>query len=589
MKQASEIRNGLRVDWNVPITMRDGLALRADVFRPIDEGEYPVLMSYGPYAKGLAFQDGYPAQWEGLMRDYPEVGRGTTSEFANWETADPEKWVPHGYVVIRVDSRGAGQSPGFIDHWSTQEAEDYYDCIEWAGVQPWSNGHVGLAGVSYYAMNQWVVAAKRPPHLKAICPFEGAADFYRDVIRHGGILCTFVPRWYPIQVLNVQYGLGSRARKSRATGEGIAGDMDLTDAELAANRVDIPSALLSAVFDADYTKNRSPDLPEIQVPLLSCANWGGQGLHLRGNVEGYLGAGSARKWLEFHGREHWTEFYTDYGLNLQRQFFDHFLKGADNGWDKRPPVLMQVRHIDRFVAREEQEWPLARTRWTRLYLDIDNLALTAEPPARSSSAGFRAMKDKLTFRSAPFEEETEITGPMAAKLFAASSTTDADLFLSFRVFDPDDQEVLFVGAVDPNCPISLGWLRASHRKLDPARSLPYRPWHPHDEAEPLEPGKPYELDIEIWPSCIVVPKGYRIALTIAGTDYQHDLPGPWPQIYGVEQRGVSVMVHDHPQDRPPAIFDGETTLFAGGDTPASILLPVIPADTEMVGAAPEGN
>ena len=577
MKEGSEIRNGLRVDWNVPIKVDDGTVLRADVYRPIKEGRYPVLMSYGPYAKGLAFQTGYPAQWNALVADHPDVAMGTTTEFANWETADPEKWVPLGYICVRVDSRGAGESPGRVDPWSDRERSDFYQCIEWAGTQDWSNGNVGLAGVSYYAMNQWMVAADRPPHLKAICPFEGCSDYYREVTRHGGIVCTFLKRWYPIQVKNVQYGLGSTARKSLVTGEGIAGGVDLSEAERAANRVEVHQEVLARELDGPFYRERSANLSKIDVPVLSCGNWGGQGLHLRGNIEGFLAASSKQKWLEIHGREHWTEFYTDYGIGLQKQFFDHFLKGEDNGWDKRPPVLLQVRHIDKFVERTEQEWPLARTKWTKFYLDAENMALTTEPPAKAQSARFRAMKETLTFMSAPLEAETEITGPMAAKLFVSSSTIDADLFLSFRVFDPEGKEVLFVGAVDPNAPISLGWLRASHRKLDPQRSIFYRPYHTHDEKQPLEPGKNYEVDVEIWPSCIVVPKGYRLALTVSGHDFDHGLPEPMPQIYGVSQRGVSVMMHDDSDDRPEAIFGGETTLQAGGDMPASIVLPVIPS------------
>jgi uncharacterized protein len=575
----AEIRHGIRVDWNVPIQVRDGSVLLADVFRPVEDGRYPTLLSYGPYAKGLAFQDGYPAQWAGLLRDYPEVAQGTSCDFANWETADPEKWVPHGYVLVRVDSRGAGESPGTIDPWSEEETSDYYDCIEWAGAQTWSTGNVGLAGVSYYAMNQWAVAAAQPPHLKAICPFEGAADFYREAARHGGILSTFLQRWYPVQVINVQHGLGARARKSRATGRGIAGDAELSEQALAANRVDVRGRLLASGLNDHYTRSRSPDLTRINVPVLSCGNWGGQGLHLRGNVEGYLAAGSDQKWLELHGREHWTEFYTDYGVALQRQFFDHFLKGADNGWDKRPPVLLQVRHLDGFVEREEGEWPLARTEWTRFYLDAEASKLSRTLPGRSSSVTFRAMTEKRTFWSDPFEADTELTGPMAAKLFVSSTTTDADLFLAVRLYDPQDKEVLFVGATDPNCPVSLGWLRASQRRLDPDRSLPYRPYHSHDRSEPLEPGAEYELDVEIWPSSIVIPRGYRLALTVSGADYQHDLPEPWPQVYGVPLRGTSVMLHDDPEDRPPAIFDGDTTLFTGANKPASILLPFIPATT----------
>ena len=568
------VRNGLVVDWDVRIPMSDGSYLTCDIFRPQAEGKYPVLMSHGPYAKGLSFAEGFPAQWTSLIRDHPDVVRGTTTEFANWETADPERWVPFGYVCIRVDSRGAGTSPGYISPWSQQETQDYYDAIEWAAEQEWSTGKVGLAGVSYYAMNQWQVAALRPPHLAAICPFEGSSDVFREGCRHGGIMSTFLPRWWPMQITNAQYGLGDKARKNPITGRSIAGDVELSEEERLANRIDIRAELLANTKASDqFYQERTPDLENIEVPVLSCGNWAGQGMHLRGNVEGFLRAGSRQKWLELHGLEHWTEFYTDYGVALQKQFFDHFLKGEDNGWDKRPPVLLQVRHVDRFVEREEKEWPLARTEWTRFYLDGANMTLTTRKPDGSTDLSFRAKQETLTFRSAPVETETEITGPMMASLVAASTTTDADLFLSIRLFDPHGKEVLFNGAVDPNAPISLGWLRASQRKLDEAESRPYRPVYAHDGAQPLTPNKFYDLGVEIWPTCIVVPKGYVFALTIGGSDYEHDLPEPLPKVYGVTVRGCSVLLHDDAEDRPDVIFDGTTTIRTGD---AYLLLPIIP-------------
>ncbi|HEY0686103.1 MAG TPA: CocE/NonD family hydrolase [Steroidobacter sp.] len=571
----SEILEGMRIDWDMEIPLSDGSLLRADVFRPIDDGKYPVLMTHGPYAKGLHFEDGFPGPWANLLRDHPEIARGSTNRFANWETPDPERWIPHGYVCVRVDSRGAGCSPGVIDFFSPRETQDFYECIEWAGVQPWSNGKVGLLGISYYAANQWQVAALRPPHLAAIAPFEGFTDYYRDLVRHGGMLSTFMIRWYPNQVLNVQYGLGTNGRVSRYAGTPIAGPETLDEETLAANRIDIKATLLEHPLIDDYFAERTPDLSKIEVPLLSWGNWGGMGVHLRGNIEGFVRSGSKQKWLEMHGLEHWTEFYTDYGLALQKRFFDHFLKGVDNGWDEQPPLLLQIRHVDGFKQRNEDQWPLARTQWVRHYLDADRLSISADRTAVSGAREFRAMKEELSFSTAPFAEQTEITGPVAAKLFISSSTTDADLLLTLRLFDPQDKEVLFVGAVDPNVPLTQGWLRASHRKLDASRSLPWRPFHSHDEVQPLVPGDIYELDIEIWPTCIVVPKGYRLKLTVSGHDFDHGLPEPMPQIYGVSQRGSSVMLHDEPLDRPAEIYGGTTTIYTGAEHSSYLLLPII--------------
>ena len=222
MVAVSDVRDGMRIDFDVPIPMSDGLVLKADVFRPIKEGRYGVLLSHGPYAKGLAFQDGYPNAWDIMVQYHPDVPRGSTNKYESWEVVDPEKWVPDGYVCVRVDFRGAGRSPGYLDVCSPLETRDFAECIEWAGAQPWSNGKVGLAGISYYAINQWQVAALQPKHLAAICAWEGFADFYRDATHHGGILSTFFANWYDMQVKTVQHGCGERGKRSRVTGESRA-------------------------------------------------------------------------------------------------------------------------------------------------------------------------------------------------------------------------------------------------------------------------------------------------------------------------------------------------------------------------------
>src|SRR6266487_3874022 len=573
----SEVRDGMRIDWDVPIEMDDGVVLRADVFRPVKDGRYPVILSYGPYAKGLAFQDGYPSAWQRMAEQHPDVTAGSSNLYQSWEVVDPEKWVTHDYACVRVDSRGCGCSPGFIDHFSPRETKDFYDCIEWAGVQPWSSGKVGLSGISYYGINQWHVASLQPPHLAALCVWEGAADWYRDMTHHGGILCTFWANWYDMQVKTVQYGLGERGPRSRVTGKLVCGDETFSDRELQKNRCDFGDEILAHPLDDDYHKGRSPVWDRITVPFLSAANWGGQGLHPRGNFEGFARAASKDKWLEAHGIEHWTHFYTDYGVELQKRFFAYTLKGEQNGWDRQARVQLQVRHIDRFVERHEDEWPIARTHWTKFHLDPAGHALVSESPKNAASVSYDALGDGVTFVSAPLGSETEITGPLAARLFVSSSTRDADLFLVFRVFSPDMREVVFMGAIDPHTPVAQGWLRASHRKLDPKLSTEYRPYHTHDEPQPLEPGEVVQVDVEIWPTCVVVPAGYRIGLTVRGKDYEYDGPsGGKISSFKNVLRGCGPFLHDDPRDRPLEIFAGKTTLHSGSNRAAYLLLPLIP-------------
>src|SRR6266511_1382006 len=238
--EANGTAGSMQIDWDTAITMDDGVVLRADVFRPAGADKHPVILSYGPYAKGLSFQEGYKHNWARLIKAAPEVLEGSSNKYQNWELIDPEKWVPDGYALVRVDSRGAGRSPGMLDCWSPRETKDLYDCIEWAGTQPWSNGKVGVNGISYYAMNQWNVGALRPPHLAALCIWEGASDYYRELCRHGGILCDFLESWYNRQVLSVQHGVGDRGARSPLTGDTIAGPETISEEALKKNRADLP-------------------------------------------------------------------------------------------------------------------------------------------------------------------------------------------------------------------------------------------------------------------------------------------------------------------------------------------------------------
>ena len=573
----SEIRDGMRIHWDAPITMDDGVVLRADVFLPLAEGKYPVILSYGPYAKGLAFQEGYKSAWLRMTTDHPEIAQGSSNKYQNWELVDPEKWVPDGYAIVRVDSRGAGCSPGYLEVWSPREAKDLHDCIEWAGTQPWSNGKVGINGISYYAMNQWHVGPLKPPHLAALCIWEGSSDYYRELARHGGILCDFLRTWSERQVTSVQYGLGERGPKSVVTGAPVGGDETLPEAELARNRADVGEDALRHRLLDDYYRVRLPDFAAIDVPLLSAANWGGQGLHPRGNFEGYLAAGSRQKWLEVHGDTHFSHFYSSYGDKLQRRFFGHFLKGENTGWDEQPKVALNIRRPgENFTWRAENEWPLARTQWTRFYLQPTDRSLQDAAPKEQTTLAYATTGDGLTFLTPPMTREMEITGPVAAKLFVSSDTRDADLFLALRVFDPAGKEVVFVGSNDPRTPIGLGWLRASHRKLDPVKTLPYRPWHTHDEEWPLTPGAPVELDIEIWPTSIVVPVGYRVGLSVRGKDYEYDGTDIALPHAHYPMRGVGPFTHTDPRDRPPEIFGGTNTLHFSADKAPYLLLPIIP-------------
>ena len=265
---------------------------------------------------------------------------------------------------------------------------------------------------------------------------------------------------------------------------------------------------------------------------------------------------------------------------MQRRFFGHFLKGEDTGWDRQTRVQLKIRHANEtFTVRGEDEWPLARTQWTKVFLDPARMALTGAPQAAPATHSYDGFGEGTTFLLPPWEKEVELTEPMAAKLTVSSATEDADLFLVVRLFAPDLREVTFKGTIDPHTPMAQGWLRASHRKLDPARSNPWQPWHTHDEIQTLTPCEIYELDVEIWPTCIVVQPGWRIGLTVSGKDYVWpgaETGGPNINNFAKPLTGCGPFLHDDPEDRPALVFGGAVTLHAGPGHPSWLLLPVVP-------------
>jgi predicted acyl esterase len=517
----------LRIERDVEITTRDGSALVANVFRPDADVLCPVIMTLGPYPKDIHFKD-----WDrlGFYARLEEQG-----PHMHWETVNPDWWVPQGYVVIRLDARGTGKSQGRPTTLSLREAEDFYDAVEWAAAQPYCNGKVAVMGISYFAMNAWRVAALRPPHLAAIVPWEGALDLYRDANRHGGIASnTFTRAWNA----NVEKHMQTPQRSAAAA------QHELIDERVVRNH---------------------PDVTKIEVPLLSVANWGGAGLHLRGNIEGYLGAGSRHKQLRIHVGDHCSPFYTLEGRLEQKRFLDCWLHGIDTGITREPPIKLAVRRSGgRHSWRYEYEWPLARTEWTPYHLDASarTLAPLPAPSAKESSAGYDAggesPANRIRFTTQRFSEETEFTGPVKLKLWVSCAAKDADLMVSLRHYDEHDRELTYPAAVPPDIGAAYGWLRVSHRKLDPERSKPYRPFLTHDEIQPVDPDAIVSVEVEIWPTSIVLEPGHRLELEIAAEDDPRLAP----------------FTHTDPNDR---IRTGRVEIHSGGRYDSHLLLPRIPA------------
>jgi hypothetical protein len=539
----------LLLDRDVDVPMRDGARLKADVIRPDAAGKFPAILNLGPYQKDKVWLP-------------PDTLEEKPNDLMNWETVNPEWWVPQGYACVRVDGRGSGKSPGQCEPWSLQEAIDFYDAIEWAAAQPWCNGKVGLNGISYYAINQWFVANLQPPSLAAIIPWEGFADIYRDALYHGGLLNVFMTNWITAHTLHHMLG-----RASRQQPDGW--------------QVNTMHLWLRNNLDSGALVGAQAQWDRITVPMLSVGNWTGFGLHLRGNTEAYMRAASKHKKLRIHTGSHVHPFYTEEGRQDQVRFLDYWLKGIDNGVMDEPPVKLAIRKgRDEIEWRHEQEWPLARTQWTKLHFDLsaaDSAALVETNPATTASRTYQAFNlgtmgstsaassqvmgggirpgMGIALQTSPLPADLEVTGPLMANIWVSSATEDMDLFLTLRNFDADGNEVMETGQQGAPVPVAKGWLRVSHRQLDPALSLPYRPYHAHKRRLYLKPGEIVEVQVEIWPTSMVFRRGHRIRLDVQPRD----------------GAGSAGYLHYHADYNT-----GTNTVYAGGDKPSYLLLPVIP-------------
>lgn len=554
---------GMVIEYDVVVPMRDGATIYADVFRPDMPGGYPPLIQWGPYGKHGATFYNFLGNCQVRDEDF--------NEFCRFEAADPVYWTHYGYVIINVDSRGSWWSEGDLTWMSEQEVEDIYDTIEWAGTQEWSNGKVGMQGVSYLAWSQWKAAAANPPHLAAINPWEGVSDFYRELAFHGGIPETlFCAMWQS----NVHYST---------------------------TRVEDFLAMqkLHPLYD-EYWTGKNADLSKITVPALVVASWTDHGLHNRGTIEGFKQISSKDKWLVVHGRKKWWNFYLPESVEKQRQFFNRFPKGIDNHVKDWPRVTIEIRE-KYYVGetRTENEWPIARTEYTKYFLDAGSGTLSTTPPTGESAARYNVDRHyRVDDESSPyfrhavaeraenlgqgeppagkagdpgpktpnvtfemeFAERTELTGHTNLRLWVqAEGSDDLDLFVALEKIDRAGYLVplAFFGNHDDG-PVALGWLRASHRETDEEKSTPYQPVLKHARELKVEPGDVVPVDIEIWPTSILFETGEKLRLIIQGSD-----------IYWYPTEG-------HTNGHLDTVNKGDHVIHTGGRYESFLLVPLIP-------------
>ena len=447
-----------------------------------------------------------------MTEKHPDVTAGSSNLYQNWEVVDPEKWVPHDYVCVRVDSRGAGCSPGFIDHFSPRETKDFYDCIEWAGVQPWSNGKVGLNGISYYGINQWHVASLQPPHLAAMCIWEGAADWYRDMTHHGGILSTFWENWYDMQVKTVQYGAGERGKRSRVHGDLVCGPETLSEEELARNRCDFGAR------DPRASAGR-----RLSQGALAEVGQGDDAAVLGGQL-GRPGPAPARQFRRLRARRLQAEMARSARHRALDALLHRLRPRAAAALLRSFPARQGQRLGEaaarcccrsvtstKFVPRAENEWPLKRTQWTKFYLDPASMTLTTKKPSGNAQAQVRRHGRRAHVPHAAARAGNRDHRPVGAQ--AVRVVVDAAMPTSSSCCASSPatsrRSCSRARSIRTRRSRKAGCAPRTASSTRNCRS-PTGPITPTTRSSRSSKGQAVELDIEIWPTSIVVPAGYRI-------------------------------------------------------------------------------
>ncbi len=495
------------IDRDVSVGTRDGTVLRINVFRKDDDAR-PVVLSIHPYGKdNLPTRRGkrwtYSLQYRMLRQPQPL----TFSALTGWEAPDPAWWVAHGFTVVNADSRGCGHSDGTGKVLSRQEAEDTYDLVDWIANQPWCDGNVVMLGVSYLAISQYAVAALQPPALRAICPWEGFTDAYRDLTFPGGVRESgFTALW--------SRNMRRDTRQAYTLG---------------------PMQEQHPLRD-DFWRSVVPDLSAINVPMLVCGSFSDNNLHSRGSMRAFTRAGSSHARLYTHRGGKWATFYSEPALAEQLKFFRDVLDGVPGS----RTVRLEVREDrDTVVAvREENEWPLARTRWRRLYLAGAGL-LAPEQPHTAGSVTFETLSRAAAF-SWTVPADVELTGPMVARLWVElHGSDDANLFVGVEKWR-DGTFVGFEGSYGYGRDrVTTGWQRVALRALHPELSQPWEPVPACDQPQPVSAGEVVAVNIALGPSATLFRGAEQLRLVVGGRWLwpRNPLVGQFPAAYTHPPRG----------------------------------------------------
>lgn len=518
--QGSQPIYKMREEKDVLISMRDGVRLVADIFRPDTGGRFPALLAMCPYCKDIMAPPISPqprrtALWNGGI-----------------EAGNSEYLVSRGYVHVVVDVRGTGKSEGdFLNLFSPKEQEDGYDLVEWIARQDWCDGNVGMVGISYFAIIQFLVAALQPPHLKAIFPLDGWTDLYRDIVYHGGMLDIgfFTPYLWSLTANTSNVSVMKKTTSPEEFERRL---------QQAKNNPDIQiNSFLMLLLETPYKNTMMFDFMlnptdgpfywersaytkfgKIKIPTYMGAPWDQYVMHLPGAFNAYLGIDAPKKLLitPIDFERPWYEYHDEVV-----RWYDYWLKGVDTGIMEEPPIKIFMMGANKW--RYEHEWPLARTEWTKYYLHSRERLLPepgiyyhepsiyAEPDCFiHQSPAVTADIQSLKYLTPPMSEDTEVTGPIVLNLYASIDTEDTNWIVTLKNVAPEGSEAL----------LTQGWLKASHRAIDESKSKSWLPFHPHTNPVSVVPGKIDEYKIAIQPTSNVFKAGHRIKLEITSSDYK---------------------------------------------------------------------
>jgi uncharacterized protein len=512
--------HGLKRLSDLRVPLPDGGYLLADAYVPLSREAAPAVMRLGPYGRAFIM---------GSVRTPTELVRSERREDRYFETekagrlkygfseslvsANAYDWVPRGYAVVRVDARGCGATPGQLSVFSSQEARDYYEAIEWCAAQSWCDGNVGLVGASYHATNQWAVAALRPPSLRAIIPWAGDVDAYRELAYPGGIFQQgYREWWWNTLVLSA------------------SGPTEVYDTLQALRDHPFDGEFYGPTTDGPVT----PDIESVDIPAMIAVSQAAT-LHARGGFEAFARCRSKDRTLVVVDG-HYYPFFYDECVDAQICFMDRWLRGEGaNGPD--PAVTYALRTgAGTYQWQTAPDWPPPEVTWQRLYFDAGHVLshrattrdqpttylLSATPPSDAARCEYAAdpgpdwKSSGGCFVSDALLAPVDLVGPIACRVHLSATAADADVFVAVWVIDPNGRVIQYGIASTAASPMTRGCLKASHRFLDPLRATARRPFHLHTEAAnaPLREAEIVPLDVELMQTASRLPAGSRIRVDV---------------------------------------------------------------------------